>query len=147
MTLVSWKPFGELSTLRREMDRLFERILGESPGLEISAGSWIPRLDMSETKDNVTIKAELPGLEIKDLDVSISGDTLIIKGEKKEEKEEKDEHYHLVERYHGTFSRMVRIPAPVASEKIKATFKNGVLTITIPKTEEARRKAISVTVE
>ena len=99
------------------------------------------------TKDSVTIKAELPGVEAKDLDISVSGDVLTIKGEKRQEREEKDEHRHLVERSYGAFSRMVRLPAPVASDKAKASFKSGVLTITLPKTEEAKRKAIPIKVE
>jgi HSP20 family protein len=147
MALVPWRPFEDLSTLQREMDRLFERFFGEPLGLERPTGMWTPQTDVTETKDSVSIKAELPGLEAKDVEVSVSGDMLIIKGEKKQEKEEKDEHRHLVERTHGAFSRMVRLPAPVAPDKIKATFKNGVLTVTLPKTEEAKPKAIPVTVE
>ena len=147
MALVPWKPFGELSTLRHDMDRLFERFFGEWPRLEFPDGEWAPRLDMAETAGCITIKAELPGLETKDLDVSLFGDTLTIKGEKREEKEEKEEHYHLVERSHGAFSRMVKLPAPVAADKIKADFKHGVLTITLPKTEEAKKKMIPVNIE
>ncbi len=147
MALMKWTPFGELTTFRREMDRLFERFFGELPGLGLPGMVWAPRLDMSETKDSLVVKAELPGLEAKDLDISVSGDTLTIKGEKKQEKEEKDEHRHLIERSHGAFSRMVELTAPVAADKIKATFKNGVLTITLPKTEEGKRKAIPIKVE
>jgi HSP20 family protein len=102
---------------------------------------------MSETKDTLTIKAELPGLDPKDLDVSVSGDVLTIKGEKKQEKEEKDERRHVVERSYGAFVRMVRLPAPVAQDNIKASFKNGLLMISLPKTEEAKQKAIPVTIE
>jgi HSP20 family protein len=147
MALVPWKPFEELGTLRHEMDRLFERFFGEWPTWPKSDAGWAPRIDMGETGDSVTIKAELPGLEAKEVDVSIFGNTLTVRGEKKEEREEKDEHYHLVERAHGTFSRVVRLPAAVDVEKIKASFKNGVLTITLPKTEEARQKAIPVSIE
>jgi HSP20 family protein len=147
MALVPWRPFEDLGTLRREMDRLLERFFGETLGLERPVGMWTPRADVTETKDSVTIKAELPGLEAKDVEVSLSGDMLTIKGEKKQEKEEKDEHHHLVERTYGAFSRMVRLPAPVAADKIKASFKNGVLTVTLPKTEEAKQKAIPISVE
>jgi len=147
MALVPWKPLEELGTLRHEMDRLFERFFGEWPTWPKYDAGWAPRIDLAENKDSVTIKAELPGLEAKEVDVSIFRDTLTIKGEKKEEHEEKDEHYHLVERSHGAFSRMVRLPTAVDAEKIKATFKNGVLTVTLPKTEEARQKAISVSAE
>ena len=147
MAIMKWTPFGELGTFRREMDRLFERFFGELPSLELPGMSWAPHLDVTETKDSLVVKAELPGLEAKDLDVSVSGNALTIKGEKKTEKEEKDEHHHLIERSYGAFSRTVQLPAPVASEKIKAAFKNGVLTITLPKTEEAKRKAIPIKVE
>lgn len=147
MALMKWTPFGELTSFRREMDRLFERFFGELPSLELPGMAWGPRLDMSETKDSLVVKAELPGLEAKDLDISVSGNTLTIKGEKKQEKEEKDEHHHMIERSYGAFSRIVELPAPVAADKIKATFKNGVLTIALPKTEEAKRRAVSIKVE
>ena len=80
MALMKWTPFGELTSFRREMDRLFERFFGELPSLELPGMAWGPRLDMSETKDSLVVKAELPGLEAKDLDISVSGNTLIIKG-------------------------------------------------------------------
>ena len=147
MALVPWRPFEDFSTLRREMDRVLERFFGEPSGVERPVGMWTPRTNVTETKDSLTITAELPGLEAKDVDVAISGDMLTIKGEKKQEKEEKDEYHHVVERTYGAFSRMVRLPAPVAADKIKASFKNGVLTVTLPKTEEAKQKAIPVSVE
>jgi HSP20 family protein len=102
---------------------------------------------MAETQDMLTVTAELPGLESKDLDVSVSGDVLTIKGEKKSEKEEKDEQRHIVERSYGSFVRMVRLPTAVAQDKIKASFKNGVLTVSLPKTEEAKPQSISVSAE
>lgn len=86
-------------------------------------------------------------MEAKDLDITISGNTLSLKGEKRQLKEEHDEHHHLLERSYGAFARTVELPAPVAADKIKAAFKNGVLTITLPKTEEAKRKAIPIQVE
>ncbi len=147
MPVMRWTPFGDLATFRREMDRLFEHFLGVLPGPEVPGPGWVPRLDLTETKDNITVKAELPGLEPKDLDISISGNTLTIKGEKRQEKEEKDEQRRLVERTYGAFVRSVELPVPVAGEKVKATFKNGVLTITLQKTEEAKKKAIPIKVE
>lgn len=147
MALVPWRPFEDFSTLRREMDRVLERFFGEPSGVERPSGMWTPRTDVTETKDSMTITAELPGLEAKDVDVAISGDMLTIKGEKKQEKEEKDEYHHMVERTYGAFSRMVRLPAPVAADKIKASFKNGVLTVNLPKAEEAKQKAVPVTAE
>jgi HSP20 family protein len=129
------------------MDRLLERFFGEPSGAEGPLAKWTPRTDVIEASDSMTITAELPGLEAKDVEISLSGDLLTIKGEKKQEKEEKDEYRHVVERTYGAFSRMVRLPAPVAADKIKATVKNGVLTVTLPKTEEAKPKAIPVAVE
>ncbi|HEX9871416.1 MAG TPA: Hsp20/alpha crystallin family protein [Candidatus Tectomicrobia bacterium] len=147
MALVPWRPFEDFGTLRREMDRLLERFFGEPSGVERPAGSWAPRTNVTEANESLTITAELPGLEAKDVDVALSGDMLTIKGEKKQEKEEKDEYHHMVERSYGAFARMVRLPAPVAADKIKATFKNGVLTVTLPKTEETKPKAIPVQAE
>jgi HSP20 family protein len=146
MALISWRPSGELSALQREMNRLFEQFFDGLPGLDIASRGWTPRLDMAEMKDSLIITAELPGLEAKDVEVAIAGDTLTIKGEKKQDHEERDETHHVMERTYGTFSRMVRLPAPVAADKIKATFKNGVLTISLPKTEAAKQKAIPINV-
>lgn len=147
MAVVKWTPFGDLTTFRREVDRLFERFFGEQPRLDLSGAGWTPHLDVTETKDRLIVKAELPGLEAKDLDITISGNTLTLKGEKRQIKEEQDEHHHLLERSYGAFVRTVELPATVAAEKAKAAFKNGVLTISLPKTEEAKRKAIPIEVE
>jgi HSP20 family protein len=92
------------------------------------------------------VKAEVPGLEPKDIDISLTGGVLTIKGEKKQEKEEKDENYHRIERSYGTFTRSVRVPQEVQSDKIEATYKNGVLKITLPKSEEAKKKEIKIKV-
>lgn len=147
MALVKWTPFADLPALRREVERLFDRFLGELPRLDLSGMGWTPHLDMTETKESLIVKAELPGLEVKDLSITISGNTLTLKGEKRQVKEEQDEHHHLVERSYGAFARTVELPTTVAAGKVKAAFKNGVLTITLPKTEEAKRKAISIEVE
>jgi HSP20 family protein len=147
MELVPWRPFGEISSFRGEMDKLWDRFFGQRP-LEGTFGEeWIPSVDISETEDNFLIKAELPGLETKDVKVSISGDLLTIKGEKKEEKEEKDEHHHFKERYSGSFARSFRIPVNVKSDKVEAAFDKGVLKVTLPKAEEARKKEIEIKVK
>jgi HSP20 family protein len=146
MALLPGRYLGELSTFRRDIDRLLERFFDDLPRLGTASGDWTPPLDIAEAKDSLTITAELPGMEAKDLEVAISGDTVTIKGEKKQEHESKGEHYHLVERASGAFARTVHLPAPVAAEKSKASFKNGVLTITLPKTEAAKQQAIPITV-
>ena len=107
----------------------------------------MPSVDISETEDQLLIKAELPGLETNDVNVSISGDLLTIKGEKKKEKEEKDEHHHYVERYSGSFERSFRIPMNIKTDKIEAVFDKGVLKLTLPKVEEAKKKEIEIKVK
>lgn len=146
--LIRWEPFREISRLRREMDRLWEEFFGPSRRAfePLFAETWTPAIDVSETADKVTVKAEVPGIEPKDIEISMVGDTLTIKGEKKAEREEKGESYHLVERSYGSFSRSIRMPAPVDPDKIEATYKNGILTITCPKKEEVKPKAIEVKV-
>ncbi len=145
--LTPWRPFGELSSLRREMDRLWENFFVERPLGKIWEREWAPSLDMSETKDNFVVKAEVPGIDAKHIDISLTGDVLTIRGEKRQEKEEKEEDYHLVERSYGSFSRSVRLPAEVESNKIKASYKNGILAITLPKSEKAKAKEVKIKVE
>lgn len=143
--LMEWKPFREVSRLRREMDRLWDDFFG--PGrraLRPLETEWAPAVDVSETADKVVVKAELPGIDAKDIDISLSGDILTIKGEKKSEREEKKENYHLVERSYGSFSRSLRLPAAVDADKIEAGYKQGILTVTCPKKEEIKPKAIEV---
>ncbi|NVM21549.1 MAG: Hsp20/alpha crystallin family protein [Desulfobacterales bacterium] len=147
MEIVPWRPLGEFGRLRREMDDLWSRFFGETRLPRIFAQEWAPSADISETKDNVVVKAELPGLEAKDINVSISGDILTMRGEKKKEEEKKDEHFYCCERYAGSFQRSFQLPIGVKSDKIDATFKNGVLTITLPKAEEAKKKQIEIKTE
>jgi HSP20 family protein len=145
--LTPWRPFSELSTLRREMDRLWDSFFGERPFPRIREREWAPSLDVSETKDNFVVKAEVPGMDAKDIDISLTGDILTIKGEKRQEREEKEEDYHLVERSYGGFSRSVRLPAEVESGKIKASYKHGILKVTLPKSEKVKAKEVKIKVE
>jgi HSP20 family protein len=147
MELIPYRLFGELSPFRKEMDRLWNRFSGETPFARTFNEMWSPSIDISETKDDFVVKAELPGLEAKDVNVSISGDILTIKGEKKAEEEEKDEHYHCVERYSGSFQRVFQLPSGVKADKIEANFDKGVLKVTLPKVEEAKKKEIEVKVK
>jgi HSP20 family protein len=147
MELVPRRLFGELSPFRKEMDKLWDRFLGETHFDRTSAETWSPLVDISETKDNFVVKAELPGLEAKDVNVSISGDILTVKGEKKAEEEEKDENYHRIERYSGSFQRVFQLPSGVKADKVKATFDKGVLKVTLPKVEDAKKKKIEVKIK
>ena len=143
--LMEWRPFREVSRLRREMDRLWDDFFGPGRlGLRPLEAEWAPAMDVAETADKVVVKAEVPGMEPKDIDITLSGEILTIKGEKKSEREEKKENYHLVERSYGSFSRSLKLPAAVDADKIEASYKQGVLTITCPKKEEVKPKAIEI---
>jgi len=140
-------PWTGMSNLKHEMDRVFDRFLegkwDESPAL----GEWTPNMDISETKDSLVAKLEVPGMDPRDIQISLQENLLTIKGEKKQEKEEKDEHYHRVERAYGVFTRSVRLPVAVDASKVTATFKNGLLAVTLPKTPSARGTTIPVKAE
>jgi len=136
-----------MGSLKHEMDRVFDRFLegrwDEIPGL----GEWTPNMDISETKDSLVAKVEVPGMDPKDIQISLQENLLTIKGEKRQEKEEKDEHYHRVERAYGVFTRSVRLPVAVDASKVTASFKNGLLTVTLPKTPSAKGTTIPVKAE
>lgn len=147
MELVPWRAYGDLIPFRTEMDKLWNRFIGEtSPGGAATA-EWLPSVDISETQNNFIVKAELPGLDAQDVNVSISGDILTIKGEKNQEEEEKDEHHHFVERYYGSFQRSFQLPSGVQSDLVEATFEKGVLKVTLPKVAEAQKKEVKVKVK
>lgn len=147
MDLVPWRPLEEVSRLRREMDDLWSRFFGKTTFPRLVSEEWLPSIDVSETKDNLLIKAELPGMDAKDVNISISGNTLTIKGEKKKEEEEKDENYYCCERYSGSFQRVFQLPANVQIDKVEARFDKGVLNIMLPKVEEAKKKEIEIKVK
>jgi len=129
------------------MDKLWDRFVGESPLARRITGEWCPTVDVSETKDNFVIKAELPGMDDKDVSVTISGDVLTIKGEKKREEEEKDEHHYRAERYYGSFQGSFQLPNSVKADKIEADFEKGILKVTLPKVEEAKKKEVKIKVK
>jgi HSP20 family protein len=126
------------------MDRLFDRFLEPAWSEMPALGDWSPTVDVSEDKDAVTVKAELPGVEQKDIAVSLQEGMLTIKGEKRAEKEEKDKHYHRIERSSGAFYRSIQLPSVVDAGKVAATFKDGVVTITLPKSPEAKGTTIPI---
>jgi HSP20 family protein len=147
MDLIPWRQLRDISPLRKEMEDLFSSFFGEPMLPKFLSREWMPSADITETKDKLLVKVELPGLEAKDVNVTISEDLLTIKGEKKSEQEEKDEHHHFVERYYGSFQRSFRLPVSVQTEKIEASFEKGILKIMLPKTEEAKKKEIEIKVK
>ena len=144
-TLRTWPGLGRLSDLRDEIDRLFESPLGETRTSHLLSG-WTPALDVYEEKDHFTVKAELPGMKKEDIEVSFHDGGLSISGERKSETKHEDAEAYRAERFFGRFQRTVTLPTPVAVDKAKASYKDGVLTVTLPKTEEAKPKHIDVSV-
>ena len=143
--LMEWRPFREITRLRREMDRLWEDYFGSGRrGLQPLQAEFAPAVDVQETAEAVVVKAEVPGLDPKEINIAVSGDVLTIKGEKKSEREEKEENYHLVERSYGSFCRSLTLPAAVDLDKIEAKYDKGVLTVTCPKKEAVKPKAIEI---
>ncbi|MBM4446597.1 MAG: Hsp20/alpha crystallin family protein [Chloroflexi bacterium] len=143
MNVVRWEPFREMTSLRDAMDRLFEDSFARAPRLWPGLGEWELPIDMHQTADEVVVKASVPGFKSEEVDISITGDTLTIKGEHKEDKEIEEEDYIYKERRYGTFSHSMLIPVQVKSNKAKALFGDGVLTLTLPKAEEVKAKQIT----
>jgi HSP20 family protein len=141
--LVSWEPFREMISLREAMDSLFENALIE-PRRPGQSGDWGIPLDVTENEDSFVVKASIPGANPEDLEVTVIGDVLSVKGEIKSEAEKENERYHVRERRYGSFSRSVTLPAPVEADQVQADYQNGILTLTLPKTEEVKPKRIAV---
>jgi HSP20 family protein len=143
-----WDPARELSSLRDEIDRLFGSPLA---WLEHDSqpfrGGWIPAIDVYEDKDHVFVRAEIPGMKKDEIDISLHEGVLGLSGERKLEKEYGEAETHRVERFAGRFQRSIWLPAPVDAAKVRATYKDGILAITLPKAEEAKPKQISVSAE
>ena len=147
MELVPWRhrrSSHEMEPFRREMDRLWSQLLGETPGGELPGEGWLPPLDISETEHNLILEAELPGLDVKDIDINLTGDILTIKGEKKQERKEDGKHFHCSECHIGSFQRSLRLHVNVQADKIDASFDKGILKVILPKTEEAKEKEIKI---
>jgi HSP20 family protein len=136
-------PFADLNRIRNEIDRLFEDPFALTTGTSFFEG-WQPSLDVYDDKDRITIKAELPGMKLEDIDVSVHGNVLAISGERKHEEEHKERESYRAERYFGRFQRSLTLPAAVDAGKVQATYKDGILTVECPKSEEAKPKQIQV---
>jgi len=155
MTLTRWyrpeaattSPFWQLSTLRDEIDRLFDAPLGEfTRASQQFLGGWLPAVDMFEDKDNLVVKAELPGMKKEEIEISLHEGVLTFSGERKLEDKHKEAELYRSERFIGRFQRSVTLPSPVLMDKVSASYKDGILTVTLPKTEEAKPKQIEVKV-
>ncbi|HEY3625214.1 MAG TPA: Hsp20/alpha crystallin family protein [Terracidiphilus sp.] len=144
MAITRWDPFREVVALQNRVNNLFREMNeGESP---LTTASFVPAVDIYEDTKKVVLKLEVPGIEEKDLDVRVENNTLMVKGERKFEKEEKEENFHRIERRYGTFYRSFTLPSTVDSEHINAAYTNGILKLELNKKPEAQPKQIKVNV-
>lgn len=140
-----WEPFRDMLSLRADMDRLFSSLFG---GLrEEREGFWAPIVDIEEDNENIMVRAEIPGMKKDDIKVSVKGSMLTITGERKQESETKEKTFHRVERSYGKFSRMITLPTEVEADKVKASYKDGMLNITLPKPAAIKPKHIDVEIK
>lgn len=142
-----WDPFKELLDLHRDVDQLFDTSMGILPERLSKEAVWAPSLDVSEDKDSICIKADLPGVKQSDIEITVESDVLTIKGERKSEVESKEKRLHRIERFYGSFSRSLTLPDYADASKISASYKEGVLEINIPKTEKAKPRQIKVDIK
>jgi HSP20 family protein len=146
-SLSTWDTFAKMADLRRLTDQVFGEFFGRTSfGMASAEGLWSPMVDIYENKDGIRLTAELPGVKQGDIQVSIEGDTLTLKGERKRETEVKEDQYYRIERSYGKFQRTVLLPSVVDPGQVKASYRDGVLEIQLPKKEEAKPKEIKVEV-
>jgi HSP20 family protein len=147
MPIVRWDPFQELNLITSRMNRLFHDTYGQGSTEEnLTTSTFVPPVDIYEDEHNITLKIEVPGIEQKDMDVRLENNTLTVRGERKFEKEEKEENFHRLERRYGSFYRAFTLPNTVDADSIKADYDNGLLKITLAKKAEAKPKQIKVNV-
>jgi HSP20 family protein len=155
MSLVRWNPARDLATwpsnlfgMQREMNRMFDSFFNNTEqGEDYALAAWTPAVDIAEHDDQYIVKMELPGVSKEEVKITLESNILTIRGEKKQEKETKKENYHRVERSYGSFQRSFTLPTTVKSDRIDASFKDGILNISMPKAEEAKPKQIEVKVK
>lgn len=147
MAIVRWEPLRDLLTTQDRFNRLLNETFSHVFGDEgVSARAWAPAIDIFETDDNLVLKAELPGVDPKDVELRVEDSTLYLKGQRKFEHEVKEENYHRQERSYGSFSRTFAMPSGIDADRVKAEYKDGLLTLTMPKREEAKPKTIKINV-
>ena len=142
--LTRWDPFREMMNLRRTVDRLFDNTVATQGDEWAQPMPWGLSLDVIENKDDFVVKASIPGIDPDDIDITYTDDTLTIKGEAKADREVKEEAYHLRERRYGSFARSIRLPFKIKADAIEATYDKGVLSLRLPKLEEAKPKRIAI---
>ncbi len=148
MAIVRWRPMRDLYNIQNDLDRFVNDFFQNEPERGVrNGGVWSPAVDISETENALMMTAEIPGMKKEDISISINNNVLVLKGEKKKEKESKDENYHRIERSYGSFTRSFSLPTTVDANKVKASYKDGVLIVELSKKEEAKPKEISINVD
>jgi HSP20 family protein len=148
MALIRWSPTRGMVGIQDEMNRLFNDFLSSAPGENAESGLsyWGPSVDISENDDEILLEAEVPGMNRDDIKITIQDNVLTLKGEKKQQAEKKGTNYHRIERSYGSFERSFSLPTSVQADQVKANYQNGILHVKLPKSEEAKPKEISVSV-
>jgi HSP20 family protein len=148
MSIIRWEPFRDLVSTQDRFNQLFNDTFARAFGdkQEVSSRAWIPPVDIYENGDSLVLKAELPGINPGDMEIHVEDNTLYLKGERKFEKEVKEENLHRVERSYGTFTRTFALPNTIDADKVKAEYQSGILTLTMPKREEAKPRTIKINV-
>ena len=146
MTIMKWEPLKDLLTLQDRMNRLFdESVRGIRPGEEaLNSALWSPAVDIYETENELILKAELPEINQKDIDIQVENNTLVLRGERRFEKEAKRENFHRIERSYGAFARSFTLPTTIEQEKIRADYKDGVLQVHLPKRPERKAQRVEI---
>ena len=145
MNIIRWTPFRDLVTVREKMNNIFEEaFISRGEEKDMVASTWTPSVDIYENENELVLSAEAPGIEDKDIEIKIENNTLSIQGERKIEKETKEENYHRIERSYGSFYRSFTLPPNVNQDNIKAEYDNGVLRISMPKKPELKPKKVKV---
>ena len=147
MAIVRWDPYRELAAMQDRLNQFFDDTRRSDDDV-MSRGDWMPAVDIFQTDQHeVVLKAEVPGVKREDIDIKVENNTLTIKGERRQEKSVAKEHYHRVERCYGAFTRSFSLPNTIDSEKVRAEYRDGVLTVTLPLREEAKPRQITVDVK
>lgn len=146
MALIRWQPFQEMETLRRQMDQVFDELAGLTSESRLST-TWAPAIELQDQNDRLIVRAEIPGVEGKDLDIQVAREAISIAGEHRYERKTEEKGFYRSEFRYGKFQRTIPLPVPVENDKVQAEFKNGILTLTLPKAEEVRRRVFKVNLE
>jgi HSP20 family protein len=150
MAIVRWRPLRDIVSIQDEMNQLFDDFFGRTPkrwsAFGPEEGVWTPNVDVSETKDEIVVTAEMPGMKKEDIKLSVQENVITLSGGKKSEEEKKDANFYRLERSFGSFCRSFTLPTPVEAEKIKASFKDGILKVTLPKSEKVKPQEIPINI-